>query len=728
MSQPDRSAAPDAAGPDLGGKGGVEGLLRRLEELSEENSRLKHQLQNRTASNNVPKLRATVAYRWRTLYRIESDVFLEEPSWSVGDSNRHTLKGRLPVASTIEYLKRHEDIAFVAFRNYKPAQTLPAGALGADDGTFPTPTPSREAVRLVAPAMIDAMDQFLNHIPDFKTMFPDFDLRAEVPEPYLFWFFSRRGADSALQSLSGERRKLMELFRDWIEGSYGDEWSYIDSQFADGLVSPLSMKYLIRPGEVVVSRKNRLVGSYMAASWVKSEEGHEPKRSPQTATYRWSVDSWAWSFDGRFRKAGRVLDLEIQAPTPRSSVPITSLDIFPLRFWDGGLEELLKKRGRTFWKCRRGQLVSYVDEYGDEMNVGGERYMVDVTTYYQFRRRKEQSKLSQNYTLSEEIEWPKASAADEMDVARFNDDEFPDINELLVFPRTIIAYDLRRKTWTDLEVDQIRDVSWNTQAFDSLAIEDDHKELIQALVTHQIESSKGTDIIADKGNGLIILLHGGPGTGKTFTAESMADFAGKPLYRVTCGDIGTNPEQVETYLESVLHLGLIWDCVVLLDEADVFLEERGQADLARNALVSVFLRVLEYYQGILILTSNRVGRFDEAFKSRIQLSLHYTQLDISQRRKIWRNFIKRLQILDKDNIDIDDLNDHIEDLVKWEMNGREIRNVITTARQLSRYRKTTLRYALLQHVINITGKFEEYLRKVKEGMTDEELARDEGRR
>lgn len=69
--------------------------------------------------------------------------------------------------------------------------------------------------------------------------------------------------------------------------------------------------------------------------------------------------------------------------------------------------------------------------------------------------------------------------------------------------------------------------------------------------------------------------------------------AEKPLYPVTCGDIGTNPKEVEEYLESVLNLGKIWGCVVLLDEADVFLEQRSLADLQRNALVSVFLRQLE---------------------------------------------------------------------------------------------------------------------------------------
>ncbi|KAF1843475.1 uncharacterized protein K460DRAFT_407828 [Cucurbitaria berberidis CBS 394.84] len=94
------------------------------------------------------------------------------------------------------------------------------------------------------------------------------------------------------------------------------------------------------------------------------------------------------------------------------------------------------------------------------------------------------------------------------------------------------------------------------------------------------------------------------------------------------------PEQVEKYLESVLHLGNIWDCVVLLDEADVFLKEREIADLARNALVSIFLSVLEYYDGILILTSNRVGTFDEAFKSRISLALLYPNFTKSQRCRI----------------------------------------------------------------------------------------------
>ena len=199
----------------------------------------------------------------------------------------------------------------------------------------------------------------------------------------------------------------------------------------------------------------------------------------------------------------------------------------------------------------------------------------------------------------------------ELDSASMASDELPQEPFAFLLPNEIKGYNLRTKKWgkclprvrdnlvltpclVDLEVDRIVDISWNVTAFESLVTDDRTKELIHALVTNQLAAEKATDLIAGKGNGLIMLLHGGPGTGKTFTAESVAEIAQKPLYRVTCGDIGTNPEQVEKYLESVLHLGKIWSCVVLLDEADIFLEERTLADLQRNALVSTFLRALEY--------------------------------------------------------------------------------------------------------------------------------------
>lgn len=233
---------------------------------------------------------------------------------------------------------------------------------------------------------------------------------------------------------------------------------------------------------------------------------------------------------------------------------------------------------------------------------------------------------------------------------------------------------------------------------------------------------KRDDLIAGKGNGLIMLLHGGPGTGKTLTAESVAEIAEMPLYNVTCGDIGTSADAVEKYLQTVLVLGKAWNCVLLLDEADIFLEERTLSDLERNSLVSVFLRTLEYYDGILILTSNRVGIFDEAFKSRIQVALHYPNLDRIARKKIWKNFFDMME-MDEEDVNLDELNQHMAELAGQDMNGREIRNALTTARQLALFQKETLAWEHMEQAITTASVFNKYLGTVH-GHTDDQYARD----
>lgn len=281
----------------------------------------------------------------------------------------------------------------------------------------------------------------------------------------------------------------------------------------------------------------------------------------------------------------------------------------------------------------------------------------------------------------------------------------------------------------DLVVENIKEVPWKSTAFERLVLSAQKKKIIRALVSaHVATTTSSTDIVDGKGNGLIMLLHGSPGTGKTLTAESIAEVTEKPLYRVTCGDIGTEPEAVEKYLESVLYIGTTWGCVVLLDEADVFLEERTQSDLQRNALVSVFLRVLEYYEGILILTSNRVGIFDEGFKSRIQLAIHYPRLDYQERLTIWTSFINDL---DEADTDVEQLRNNIPRLAQNNLNGRQIRNLVKSARQLAYHERQELKegkklsYEHFQDVIDVSNEFETYLEKLH-GHKDSDWAKDLG--
>ena len=121
----------------------------------------------------------------------------------------------------------------------------------------------------------------------------------------------------------------------------------------------------------------------------------------------------------------------------------------------------------------------------------------------------------------------------------------------------------------------------------------------------------------------------------------MADHARRPLFPITCGDIGETAAEVEKNLLYNFRLAHKWGCVLLLDEADVFLAKRNKTDLRRNAVTSIFLRSLEYYAGILFLTTNRVGSIDPAFKSRIHISLFYPRFDLEATLRLYAPYITR---------------------------------------------------------------------------------------
>ena len=278
--------------------------------------------------------------------------------------------------------------------------------------------------------------------------------------------------------------------------------------------------------------------------------------------------------------------------------------------------------------------------------------------------------------------------------------------DYLICPCWVYGYVLRSRKWVKLDVSLIEDIKDRGSGFDSLVLPDGHKETLLALVkTHsrgkQLETglqsdNRQMDLVRGKGKGLIILLHGEPGVGKSSTAESVAEFTHRPLFQVTCGDIGESADEVERRLENHFQLAHKWGCVLLLDEADVFLEARSKTDLKRNAIVSVFLRVLEYYSGILFLTTNRVGAFDQAFRSRIHMSLFYPRIEEEATIKIWEMNIDRAREIWGDKLSIDDADrkgilkfasKHYKELVESETtwNGRQIRNAFQTAIALAEW-------------------------------------------
>ncbi|KAH6862647.1 P-loop containing nucleoside triphosphate hydrolase protein [Alternaria alternata] len=240
------------------------------------------------------------------------------------------------------------------------------------------------------------------------------------------------------------------------------------------------------------------------------------------------------------------------------------------------------------------------------------------------------------------------------------------------------GYSLKNKLWLNFFVNCVKDIEWQTDAFDRLVLPKNQKELILGFTESQRKfRDTFDDVIEGKGKGMIILLCGPPGVGKTLTSESVAEEMKVPLYMMSAGDLGFDPRKVESKLQDILEMCSRWNAVLLLDEADVFLEQRSLHELERNKLVSIFLRVLEYYEGTMFLTTNRVQTFDPAFQSRIHISLDYPGLTIDSRKTVWKNFLdssSQEHTIDKAQL---------AELARMDLNGRQIKNILKIARLLA---------------------------------------------
>ncbi|KAG8802746.1 hypothetical protein FRC16_008769 [Serendipita sp. 398] len=303
-------------------------------------------------------------------------------------------------------------------------------------------------------------------------------------------------------------------------------------------------------------------------------------------------------------------------------------------------------------------------------------------------------------------DWGYESTGTEAEPTVMNREGLTDADYMLA-PPIVYGFALEDKEWVELNIDLVKPIVWNDEAFANLVLPEDKKMLIKALV--EVHSTKGRvvfdDFIVGKGQGLVINLFGPPGVGKTMSAEATSEHLRRPLYIVGAGDLGTSASSLDTSLTQIFDIGHSWNAVILIDEADVFLEERSVHDIHRNALVAVFLRQLEYFAGILFLTTNRVGTFDQAFASRIHIALKFKELDELTKHAIWKAFLTKVEAVD--NLTADELSL----LVARKINGRQIKNAVKTAQALALNQRKSLGFAHLNQVLSVMEQFESDLKK-----------------
>lgn len=233
-------------------------------------------------------------------------------------------------------------------------------------------------------------------------------------------------------------------------------------------------------------------------------------------------------------------------------------------------------------------------------------------------------------------------------------------------------FSLDTKSYVYADVDDVAPYEFDAEAMAKLHLPQEMLSILTRVFNTPVEGLFG-DLIKGKHGGVVILACGKPGVGKTLTAEVYAEQTQRPLYVLELGELGTNVAQVEENLNRVFTRVARWNAVLQFDECEIFLTKRGD-DLERSAIVGSFLRLLDYYRGILFLTTNRADVLDHAVLSRVMLRLEYPDLDQQARAVIWKTMLASAGLTLTEGT--------VEELAAADINGRQIRNLTRLARIL----------------------------------------------
>jgi hypothetical protein len=240
--------------------------------------------------------------------------------------------------------------------------------------------------------MVEAVDEFVQKVPKFGDYFPFFNPERRIGAPYLFMYYSLPFAATVLPALDVPSQNLVNQLIITLEKSHGYEYDSARLQAKKGKVARHLIRYLIRPGDILVDDADTESQAYVAKGWIEGPEvtleeldDEEPdninrKRIPRygphansaksrsTIMHSWEVPAWYWKFDGVFEKTEITLTLNMLVGYDEEAVSIKDLNFCPIQYAAESTRELLQKRGKTFWSLRNKRFVSYLRVNDEELN------------------------------------------------------------------------------------------------------------------------------------------------------------------------------------------------------------------------------------------------------------------------------------------------------------------------------------------------------------------------
>ncbi|KAI1130291.1 P-loop containing nucleoside triphosphate hydrolase protein [Nemania abortiva] len=493
-------------------------------------------------------------------------------------------------------------------------------------------------------------------------------------------------------------RKHMDLLFEFMEHELKSDRNEALKMIQKGQIAFKNAWVIYRPGDV-------LYREFMGEPWLLLCKKAVYEETPDDGPYLEIHATYTDHNGTTVGDAPHVMKLWQRVTFPQENpVTITGLSLYPRKFVPIGdsLERRLKVRGEKFLELKDGSTCRY--------NGQAEWLKSPPDDFYDLSDCKFRG-VWLPYTETGRVVLDRKTFGEEQRMSYIKI-KLADPKPWLCPPFSL-GYSLGLKKWIHLLVENIKDAGWIPNTWDSLVLPDKEKILLRSLVTSHKCSDNPRDQAKQKGKGLVVLLHGTPGSGKTLTAEVAAEASKKALVMTSIGELNQKSSMLsgtrafERELKTILRYATIWQAVVLLDEADVFLEARTDNSSDRNALVATFLKELEYFSGIVFLTTNRVNSFDKAMKSRIHLALGYSPPGPDVRRQIWLRYLGNVPA-DQSAIKA---NEVVDQLANAELNGREIANAVNTACTMARFEKEPLALKHLEVVLEVWQTFDESLTK-----------------
>ena len=308
------------------------------------------------------------------LYRLTKNktttTYFDHPEWAIGENRSRTLQSTLPLANIPLYLQMNKDIAFIVFRDFDVHEILKQRSNGGPrletDDNIPPVRHTSEGIYSVSKDLSVAIASILDSRSEFSDLSKIFKTRSWIPAPYLFIYHSRDSFDELVKPMSEKSKRQLSIFSNYINTEFKLEYEAADELLSRGRISMAYVKFLFKPNDTLVQVEKGKFRAYISKSWPLMTRRQLSLHSDERKKFKsLDIEVWSWRYNGKFQREHGTIPLQLSVQDVVEQ-EIESLNVCPLKYVSHKVVEMLEQRGKTFWKCRHGHLVSYKEDEGHE--------------------------------------------------------------------------------------------------------------------------------------------------------------------------------------------------------------------------------------------------------------------------------------------------------------------------------------------------------------------------